>query len=63
VSAPVLLAWFPTDTQGVAVVPLPVPPAPGLDGLQLFAQFGVLDAGSPLGVALTPGLRIVVAPN
>jgi hypothetical protein len=52
-----------TDGSGVGFVPVPVPGEPLLAGHQLFAQFAVLDPASPFsGLALTSGLKIVLAP-
>lgn len=47
-----------TDPSGVAIVPLPVPGDPLLQGLELFGQWVIVDAAT--GLAFTSGLHIVV---
>lgn len=58
-------SWGLVQTNGSRAVPLPVPADPGLVGLQLFLQWGVLDpAGTPLpglpGLAASRAARLVV---
>ena len=50
--------------DGAFAITLPVPSNPGLVGLTLVSQFGVLDAGAadPSGFALSPGLRSTILP-
>jgi ELWxxDGT repeat protein len=53
-----------TDGSGIGFVPVPVPAEPLLAGHQLFAQFAVLDPAGPFsGLALTSGLKVVLAPQ
>ena len=54
----VLLATSPT---GGARFPLPIPNDPALIGPSLFVQALVLDAGAPLGLAASRGLRVVAS--
>ena len=57
---PVALVAAATDARGRASVALAVPAAPGLDGLVLYAQFFIHDAGGALGLSSTRGLEIVL---
>jgi hypothetical protein len=49
-----------TDACGTATIPLPIPADPGLIGLTLFAQWGVLDQFAPGGVALTQAGTFII---
>jgi hypothetical protein len=49
-----------TDAFGTATVPLPIPADPGLIGLTLFGQWGVLDPFAPGGVALTQAGTFII---
>jgi hypothetical protein len=51
---------FVTSTGGFASLKFAVPPQPTFRGMQLFGQAVVLDAASPIGLALTNGLRVVL---
>ena len=57
---PVVGAFTVAAANGRASTPLPVPRAYGLRGLDVYAQFGALDAGSPGGLRLSQALRIRV---
>jgi ELWxxDGT repeat protein len=63
--SPVFLGFaIATDGSGNGFVPVPVPGEPLLAGHQLFAQFAVLDPAGPFsGLALTSGLKVVLAPQ
>jgi hypothetical protein len=45
---------------GFAELLLPIPAVPFLVGVTVYAQAGIVDAGAVQGVALTPGLRLVI---
>ena len=49
-----------TSAHGFAAFPLPIPRGPWLIGLSLFAQAAAPDPSAPLGLALTPGLRVPI---
>ena len=48
--------------QGIGFLPLPIPDAPGLVGLELFFQAAVVDLAASGGFALTQGVHAAVCP-
>jgi len=57
---PLLLLSLPTNGAGVAILPIPLPPEPGLIGVQSFAQSAVADPGGAFaGYSITAGLKVV----
>lgn len=63
----VLLAWFDllmppavVSPSGTAGVTFPIPPMPTLVGANFYFQWGILDPGAPVNVAMTPGLSVVI---
>jgi DNA-binding beta-propeller fold protein YncE len=63
-NAAVVLPLVVTDSHGAAAVPLTIPAAPPLLGLDLFAQVIVVDATSlsPLHLTSSRGLQVSIAP-
>jgi DNA-binding beta-propeller fold protein YncE len=59
-----VLPFVMTNALGQATVPLTIPPAPPLFGLDLFAQVIVVDSTSlsPLGLTSSRGLQVCIAP-
>jgi hypothetical protein len=58
-AAPIAQSWiFATNAQGPSVLPLGPAPDPLQTGLELVFQAVVVDAGAPLGFALTNGLLV-----
>jgi ELWxxDGT repeat protein len=54
----------PVSGSGVGTLGVPIPNLANLACVQLFAQHAVLDTGAPNGiVALTEGLKVLLAPN
>ena len=49
-----------TDAFGFVAINLPIPPDPGLIGLTLFAQWGVVDPFAPGGIALTSAGTFII---
>jgi len=49
-----------TNARGFASARLPIPASTSVLGAQVFAQGWVLDPSSPIGVALTPGVALVL---
>lgn len=59
VTAPVVWLDFASPT-GTATFPFPLPGAPSLAGIPLFAQSAVLDPGGPQGLAASDGLQVAL---
>ncbi len=51
-----------SDNTGLASVPLPLPPDPGLTGAQLYAQFLWPDSCAPGSLAASQALAVTVQP-
>lgn len=63
VALPFTLAGAPGSAgAGTATLPTPLPPLHALAGALLFAQAAIVDPASSGGVALTPGLNVLVGP-
>ncbi len=60
IDSPLASVLVSSSVFGTATARFLVPEAPGLRGLTLFAQGAVLDPGTPLGVGLSGGLRLVL---
>lgn len=61
VSSTILLAGAPFAAgEGHVAAPLVLPANPAITGLSIHGQAAVLDPGAVQGIALTPGLRIVI---
>jgi len=53
----------PLDVPGAGTAVFPLPPVPeSFVGLEVFAQFGVLDPGAPGVLSMSEGLRFTLAP-
>lgn len=47
-----------TDTQGDALVPMPIPNDSGLLGLSVYCQWLIQDAGAPADWSMSGGLEL-----
>lgn len=60
IAGPSFIAAFTTSNNGGAIIPINISSDPIWEGESLYTQFVVVDAGGPLGFAMTEGLELVI---